>query len=105
MKKMSFLVVCAAFLVILGAGCASPIPVGAIYANVKMPHSTTNLKTKTRLKMGSAESEAYFGIVAVGDSSIETAMKNGKIKKVHHVDWRVKNICGVARYKVIVYGE
>ena len=104
MKKSSFLVVCAAVLV-LGAGCASPIPVGAIYADVKLPHSTTNLESKTPLKIGTAESEGYFGIVAVGDSSIEKAMKNGKIKKVHYVDWKVKNICGVAKYKVIVYGE
>lgn len=41
-----------------------------------------------------------------GDASLKAAMDNGGIKKVHHVDYKVKNILGiVADYTTIVYGE
>ncbi len=42
----------------------------------------------------------------IGDASIDAAKRNGKITKVHHVDWQVENILGIiGKYKVIVYGE
>ena len=41
-----------------------------------------------------------------GDVTIKAAMENGGIKKVHHVDYKVKNILGIiADYTTIVYGE
>ena len=44
--------------------------------------------------------------VALGDCSIEQAMKNGGITKVHHVSSKVRNILGVyAEYTTIVHGE
>jgi hypothetical protein len=56
-------------------------------------------------KVGEAKATAIVG-VALGDASIETAMKNGGITKVHHVDTKVRNILGVyAEYTTIVYGE
>ena len=44
--------------------------------------------------------------VAIGDASIETAAKNGGIKKIHHVDTKTTNVLGVySEYTTIVYGE
>ena len=49
---------------------------------------------------------------AVGDSaaddtaSIQAAMKNGGIKKIHHVDYEVKHFLGIyAEFTTVVYGE
>ena len=41
-----------------------------------------------------------------GDVTIKAAMENGGIKKVHHVDYKVRNILGIiAEYTTTVYGE
>ena len=49
---------------------------------------------------------SILSMVATGDASIEAAMKNGGITKVHHVDWQAKNILGIyGEFKTTVYGE
>jgi hypothetical protein len=56
-------------------------------------------------KIGRSEA---WGILdfATGDASISTAMKNGGITRVHHVDHETLSVLGVyARYTTIVYGE
>ena len=41
-----------------------------------------------------------------GDASLKAAMENGGITKVHHVDYKVKNIFGiVGSTTTIVWGE
>ena len=41
-----------------------------------------------------------------GDASLMAAMDNGGIKKIHHVDYKVKNIFGiVGSTTTIVWGE
>ena len=41
-----------------------------------------------------------------GDCSIKAAMENGGIKKIHHVDYKTKNIFGIyATQTTFVYGE
>ena len=41
-----------------------------------------------------------------GDCSIKAAMENGGIKKIHHVDYKVKNILGIiGETTTLVYGE
>ena len=76
---------------------------GSIYTDLKGPGF---LGTATgSSKVGEAKASGIVG-VALGDASIETAMKNGGITKVHHVDTKVRNILGVyAEYTTIVYGE
>jgi hypothetical protein len=86
-------------------GCATPTPMGIAYTKLKLPVNVTSNPSESP-KMGTAECKSYFGLVAVGDASIETAMKNGGITKIHYVDWDVKNILGIiGTYKVTVYGE
>jgi hypothetical protein len=56
-------------------------------------------------KVGVAEGMVIVG-VGRGDVSISTAMKNGGIKKIHHVDYHTQNIMGVfSRVQLKVYGE
>jgi len=63
-------------------------------------------KSVNSTKVGTATSQSYLGMIAVGDSSIQTAAKNGGITKISHVDWKVKNILGfIGEYTVTVYGE
>jgi hypothetical protein len=86
-------------------GCATPYPAGIAYTKLKLPVNVTSNPSDSP-KVGIAECKSYFGLVAIGDASIETAMENGGITKIHFVDWDVKNILGIiGTYKVTVYGE
>ena len=86
-------------------GCASSMPMGAFYTELKLPLGATEAQAKT-LKVGTSECQSILGLVATGDASIDAAMKNGGITKVHHVDWDAKNILGIiGNYKCTVYGE
>ncbi|MFW6457137.1 MAG: TRL-like family protein [Planctomycetota bacterium] len=41
-----------------------------------------------------------------GDNSIDTAMKNGNISRIHHVDYKTLNVLGVyVKRTTIVHGE
>jgi hypothetical protein len=89
---------------VLLSGCAIVTPMnGALYTNLKGPVAVGDAGGSS--KMGTAKATAIIGI-ATGDASIETAMANGGITKVHHVDTQVKNILGIyAEYTTVVYGE
>ena len=90
----------------LVSGCATNCPMGAAYSKLKLPVGVTDNSTLTALKVGTAECKSYCGMVALGDASIDAAKKQGKITKVHHVDWEVESYAGVyAKYRVVVYGE
>ncbi|MBW2644830.1 MAG: TRL-like family protein [Deltaproteobacteria bacterium] len=86
------------------AGCASVYPIGVAYTEVKLPAEATG--AAKALKVWTSECISVLSLVAIGDASIEAAMKNGGIKKIHHVDWDAKNILGLfGQYKTTVYGE
>jgi hypothetical protein len=89
------------------AGCAaytmSPAT-GFLYTDLKAPLTATSHDTSS--KMGTSIGSSILGLVATGDASIETAMKNGGITRVHHVDYHSKSILGIyATFTTIVYGE
>lgn len=86
------------------SGCATPYPSGIVYTDVKFPlMATSNASSE---KVGTSECKSYFFLFATGDASIEAAMKNGGITKIHHIDWDAYNVLGIyGRYKVTVYGE
>ncbi|RKY02293.1 TRL-like protein family [Candidatus Poribacteria bacterium] len=107
MRGIALAVVLLSGLVML-AGCAAPLasaPVpGALYTDVKGPLAATPLPTYS--KVGTASCYSLLGLVALGDASIEAAMKNGGIKKIHHVDFKSYNLLGIySKFTVIVYGE
>jgi hypothetical protein len=63
------------------------------------------VRRRGHVQGGNGEGAAIIGI-ATGDASIEAAMKNGGMKKVHQVDTQIKNVLGVyAEYTTTVYGE
>jgi len=103
-KSVMALIACASLWFL--TACATPFPIGSIYTELKLPVAATNSFSGKAEKVGSAECTSVLALVTTGDASIETAMKNGGIKKIHHVDWEVQNILGViGKYKVVVYGE
>jgi hypothetical protein len=90
---------------LLISGCATQIPIGAVLIDNTLPMQVGD-NSVTSAKVGTAMSQSYLGLIAVGDSSIQTAAKNGGITKISHVDWKVKNFLGVVgEYTTIVYGE
>lgn len=106
MKKMLVFFIMSIFIGSLLVGCMpvkTPV-MGVLFTDVKANDSpTSNVGMK---KTGNAKCISVLGLVAVGDCSIEAAMKNGGITKIHHVDYNAKNILGIyAEYTVDVYGE
>jgi hypothetical protein len=85
-------------------GCTIVSPMnGSIYTD--MTAATAVGPASGSSKKGEAKATAILG-VALGDATLETAMKNGGVTKVHHVDTKVMNVLGVyAEYTTIVYGE
>ncbi len=96
MKKL-FLAVAAAGLMFL-ASCSVTIPVTA----------TSN---PIGSKVGVAKATTYLGPIGYGlyfeqDASIQTAAKNGGIKKISTVDMKITNTLGlIYTYETIVTGE
>jgi len=86
-------------------GCAivqAPV-VGLLFTDVNAPAIAT--AETGRSKVGVSKCNAILGI-ATGDCSIEAAMKNGGIRKIQHVDYRVKSYLGFyAECTTTVYGE
>ena len=103
-KNLSYL----ALVALLGlsvSGCATAIPAGAFYTEVSFPGGVGSGDV-TYSKVGKATSNSYFALVATGDSSIETAAKNGGIQKIKFVDYKTKNILGfMGEYTTYVYGD
>ena len=105
MKKgiLNALMVAAVLGILLSYGC------GAVYTNVQTPMPTINLQANaaSQTKVGKATCTTYVWFVTVGDCSVATAMKNGGLAKIHHIDTEIKSIlAGIyARHTIVVYGE
>ena len=102
MKKL----LAVAALAACAAGCVMPqAPISAgITIDVQGPMSYVDNSVKPE-KVGVATAKGIL-VYADGDASISAAMKNGGIKKVHHIDTKSRNILGiVGEYTTIVYGE
>jgi hypothetical protein len=101
MKKMFGLFILAA----LFAGCATQVPYGMIHIDNTLPLQVGDASAKCD-KVGTATSRSYLALVAVGDSSIDAAARDGGITKINHVDWKVKSMLGIiGEYTTTVYGE
>jgi len=85
------------------SGCAM------LYNDLKTPLPSLSVEgdTQARTNIGKSSCESYVWVVAVGDCSVETAMKNGNISKVHHVDSEFKSyFFGIyTKFTTVVYGE
>ena len=64
------------------------------------------LDSETASKQGKSSCYSVFALVAFGDCSINSAMKDGGITKIHHVDSKSTQLLFLMyRYDTIVYGE
>ena len=81
-------------LLLMTAGCQAVMSpaTGIIYADVKGPITATS---SAGTKQGQACARSYFGMVAVGDASIEAAKRAGGITEVSSVDHHTKNLLGI----------
>lgn len=97
-------------------GCATnlfpggPTPAGGLVTSVRSPALALAVAidpTAKPIKKGKASAGAFLGLIAAGDASIEAAMKEGGITRVHHVDHEVNSfLLGLwVGDTTIVYGE
>ena len=56
-------------------------------------------------KVGTTTCKSFFHIVGLGDCSVETAMKNGKIKSLAGYDVYRKNIIGFEKITTRAWGN
>jgi hypothetical protein len=89
------------------AGCiivTSPVSQGLFVTDVKAPLAVTgNAEAK---KVGRSSCINVMGLGALGDASIEAAMLNGGITKIHHVDNRYFSVFFFfSKYTTEVYGD
>lgn len=107
MKKLHSAVLSLVIALPILAGCAAYAiapTTGFLYTDVKAPYLATSNSGAT--KTGTAVCTSILGLVATGDASIETAMRNGGITKVSYADYHSTGILGIyATFTVTVYGE
>ncbi len=102
MRHSTFRLAVVLILVVSVSGC---IPMGLLYTNVRTPVAAGSASNSKWSKVGYAQSRSFFGIIAVGDSSITEAMSNGGIKEIHHVDSKVTSMLLITHVDTIVYGN
>ena len=105
MKKVfAFGAVCAAVVL---SGCVFPGK-GPAYSALTLNQTFTDQVIDPSAKL-TKRGEAYSGgilFLSGGDASITAAMRNGGIRKVHHVDYKVNNYFWLWNdTTTIVYGE
>jgi hypothetical protein len=114
MKSIVVVLVMGLMAMSLLTGCASMATMnqapafGYIYTDVKAPmHSVAADMNATGMnKVGTATCSSILGWIAMGDASLDAAMKAGGISKLHHVDFHATQILGLyATYTVTAYGE
>jgi hypothetical protein len=103
-------------LAFLLSGCVSnlfpggPTPAGGLITNVRSPALNLAVAMDSSAgstKIGTSTVGAFIGLFAFGDGSIDAAIKNGGITKVHHIDHEVSSFLFSLwiQDKTIVYGE
>jgi len=85
------------------AGC------GAVYTGIRtpMPQISTQLTDTMGSKVGKSTCTSMAWVVLVGDCSIKTAMDDGGITRVHHIDTEITRILAglYGTVTTVVYGD
>jgi len=105
-KVLSLLMIVSLTTVVLTgcAGVSSPVTNGFLVTSLQGPVGGTAADTYS--KFGESSCVAVLGLVSAGDASIEAAMQNGGITKIHHVDHKSTSVLGLfAMFTTVVYGE
>ncbi|MEL6365213.1 MAG: TRL-like family protein [Pseudomonadota bacterium] len=86
------------------SACATPFPMGVLYTDVDVPAGAAAGTSAT--KEGRACIQSYFGLIATGDGSVDTAKREGGITRIASVDVEVSNILGfIGEYCTVVRGN
>ena len=106
MLKLKLILISFAALILSGCAYNSPVP-GVIFTYTTFPSGDkVKLDSETAGKQGKSSCRSFFGLVALGDCSIKSAMKDGGITKIHHVDSKSTHFLFIMyKYDTIVYGE
>ena len=106
MLKLKLFLISFAALILSGCAYNSPVP-GAFFTGTTFPSGDkVKLDSETASKQGKSSCYSVFALIAFGDCSINSAMKEGGITKIHHVDSSSMNfIYFFYKYDTIVYGE
>ena len=106
MLKLKLFLISFAALILSGCAYNSPVP-GAFFTGTTFPSGDkVKLDSETASKQGKSSCYSVFALVAFGDCSINSAMKDGGITKIHHVDSKSTHFLFIMyRYDTIVYGE
>ena len=90
------------------SGCVFTGPCSAqspLTLNVGSPDVSFVDNSVKPAKVGEATASGII-LFTEGDCSIKAAMEKGGIKKIHHVDYKTRNILGiVGSQTTLVYGE
>ena len=99
------------FMIIFLPGCiifSSPTGQGLIGTDLKAPVlvADNNVPSQKNLKIGQARCINLFGLFAFGDCSINKAIENGNISKIHYIDNNLRSFLFIASESTtIIYGE
>jgi PBP1b-binding outer membrane lipoprotein LpoB len=103
MKKQTMRLALILILTLFLSGCA------LLYTDIKtpLPSLSTNTDAQSTTHVGKASCAYYVWVLALGDCSVQTAMQNGGISKVHHVDSEINSyFLGIyTKFTTVVYGE
>ncbi|MDM8514588.1 TRL-like family protein [Desulfobacterales bacterium HSG16] len=117
MMKNSFLIALAiACGMMLLTGCTTNAPPGGLlFTGIRAPDAASTEAMRTGADMnnvaprikGQATCIGILGLVAIGDCSIQAAMQNGGISKVHHVDYKTVDVLGGMFHSLttVIYGK
>ena len=83
---------------------------GVIYANVDSPvqNLAVHIDPEAKpTKRGTAATRAFMSLFAWGDGSVEAAMKDGGITRIHHIDHNIVQLLSGLWMSdtTVVYGE
>jgi len=89
-----------------GCGFVAEGPFGWAYTNSKTPIAIGTAKSVDVHKVGKSCIHAFFGMTAIGDASIETAMRSAGIKEIFAVDMENLSFFGTyTRVCTVVSGD
>jgi len=93
-----------------GGAFSGGSPVGGwVYTRATVPSARLHApldEDAQPVKTGYASAVNVLGVVGIGDAGLGSAMRNGNITKVHHVDHQITSVLGVfSKWTVVVHGE
>jgi len=112
MRRIGLLVAACAMLFV-SVGCMAgyyrtPVQpsAGFLFARLEAPLTIDNNGAAVTSKWGTAYSESFLGLIAIGDSSIQSAAENGGLSRIAYADYKFYNILGLySKFTTVVYGQ